>query len=317
MTMLTVRVRRKWLEATDIVAFELVSAEGEPLPRWTAGAHVDVELPGGLVRQYSLSGRPQEHDRYRIAVLREPASRGGSVAMHAVSEGALLRVSEPRNLFSLVPSRRVLLLAGGIGITPLLSMAWQLSADGADFAMHYCTRNVDRTAFLDEIHAAPFSGRVRFHHDDGAAQTRFDAAALLARPSVDTQIYVCGPSGFIEHVRAAAAGAGWGPAQVKREYFATAPIVRSADDAFQVRIASSGQTCNVAADETVVQALESIGIRVPVSCDMGVCGTCLTRVLEGECDHRDMFLTDEERERQDQFTPCCSRSRSAVLVLDL
>jgi vanillate O-demethylase ferredoxin subunit len=238
--------------------------------------------------------------------------------MHdAVKEGDTLLISEPRNHFPLVHAQRTLLLAGGIGVTPLLCMAQRLAAIGADFTLHYACRSPDRVAFRDEIAASAFADRVHFHHDDGAPSQKLHLDKVLAQPEPGTHIYVCGPTGFIDWVVKTAAAHGWPKEQVHLEYFGAAPQDTAGDRAFQVKIASSGATYEVPADKTVVQALQDHGVEVLVSCEQGVCGTCITRVLEGECDHRDLYFTDEEKARHDQFTPCCSRARSAVLVLDL
>lgn len=318
MTGLQVRVARKRAEAEGIAGFELERVDGGALPPFSAGAHVDVALPGGLTRQYSLCNDAAETHRYRIAVLREPASRGGSASMHdAVHEGDVLTISEPRNHFPLVHAQRTVLFAGGIGITPILCMAQRLHAIGADFTLHYATRSAARTAFAGEIRASAFAQQVQFHHDDGPAAQALNVPDALGAYDAGTHIYICGPAGFITHVVQVAQGMGWPEGQVHLEYFNAAPQDTSADRAFEVKLASSGKTYPVAAGQTVVQALLAHGVEVLTSCEQGVCGTCITRVLEGECDHRDMYFTDEEKARNDQFTPCCSRAKSALLVLDL
>jgi vanillate O-demethylase ferredoxin subunit len=318
MTQLTVTVVRKQDEAEGIASFELARADGGALPAFSAGSHIDVVLPNGLTRQYSLCNDANENHRYRIAVLRDAASRGGSAGMHdLVKEGDALAISEPRNHFPLAHAKRTVLLAGGIGVTPLLCMAQRLAAIGADFEMHYCTRSPARTAFRDEIAQSPFASRVQFHFDDGDAAQKFDAKAALAQPLAGTHLYVCGPTGFIDHVVSTAKAQGWPAEQVHLEYFGAAPQDSAGDGAFEVKIASSGKTIRIAADQTVVQALAAQGIEVLTSCEQGVCGTCITRVLEGECDHRDLYFTDEEKAKNDQFTPCCSRAKTSVLVLDL
>jgi vanillate O-demethylase ferredoxin subunit len=318
MTTLQVKVLRKKQEAEGIASFELAREDGAPLPSFSAGSHIDVQLPGGLTRQYSLCNDATESHRYRIAVLRDPASRGGSTAMHdAVKEGDVIAISEPRNHFPLVHAQRSLLFAGGIGVTPLLCMAQRLAAIGADFTMHYCTRSASRTAFRDEIAQSGFAPRVRFHFDDGDAAQKLDAKAVLARPDAGTHLYICGPTGFIDHVVQTAKAAGWPAEQIHLEYFGAAPQDTSGDGSFEVKVASSGRSYTVAADQTVVQALAAHGIEILTSCEQGVCGTCITRVLEGECDHRDLYFTDEEKAKHDQFTPCCSRAKTSVLVLDL
>jgi len=318
MAQIAVKVLRKRQEAQDIASFELVKPDGSALPGFSAGSHIDVQVPGGLTRQYSLCNDAAEQHRYRIAVLRDALSRGGSTGMHdAVQEGDMLLISEPRNHFPLVHARRTLLFAGGIGVTPLLSMAQRLGQVGADFTLHYCTRSPERTAFRDEIAAAPYAARVRFHHDDGDAAQKLQLEQELAQPDPGTHIYVCGPTGFIDWVVKTADRLGWGKDQVHLEYFGAAPQDTAGDRAFQVRIASSGATYDVPADQTVVHALQAHGIEILTSCEQGVCGTCITRVLQGECDHRDLYFTDEEKAKHDQFTPCCSRAKGAILVLDL
>lgn len=318
MAELQVKVLRKTEEAEGIASFELARPDGAPLPAFSAGSHIDVQVPGGFVRQYSLCNDDAESHRYRIAVLRDPGSRGGSMSMHdALKEGDFVTISEPRNHFPLVHAERSLLLAGGIGVTPLLCMAQRLAAIDADFALHYCTRSPSRTAFRHEIAQSKFADRVRFHFDDGPADQKLDLVAELGTPRPGTHVYVCGPSGFIDFAVSTAKALGWPADQIHLEYFGAAPQDTSGDKPFEVKLASSGKIIRVAADQSVVQALAAQGVEVMTSCEQGVCGTCLTRVLEGECEHRDMYLTDEEKAKNDQFTPCCSRARSPVLVLDL
>ena len=318
MAQIAVKVLRKKQEALDIASFELVKPDGSALPGFSAGSHIDVQVPGGLTRQYSLCNDAAEQHRYRIAVLRDAASRGGSTGMHdALKEGDTLLISEPRNHFPLVHAERTLLFAGGIGVTPLLSMAQRLAQIGAEFGMHYCTRSADRTAFRDEIAASAYANRVQFHHDDGDAAQKLQLEQVLAKPQAGTHIYVCGPTGFIDWVVKTADRLGWSKDQVHLEYFGAAPQDTTGDRVFQVKIASSGETYEVGAEETVVHALQKHGIEILTSCEQGVCGTCITRVLQGECDHRDLYFTDEEKAKNDQFTPCCSRAKSQLLVLDL
>ena len=318
MTQITVKVARRRQEALDIASFELVKPDGSALPGFSSGSHIDVELPGGLTRQYSLCNDAAEQHRYRIAVLRDASSRGGSAAMHdQVKEGDTLRISEPRNHFPLVHAQRTLLFAGGIGVTPLLCMAQRLATSGAEFALHYCTRSPERTAFRDEIAVSRYADRVHFHFDDRAAAQKLDLDAALGPPDGGAHVYVCGPTGFIDWVVQTAQRLGWQKDQVHLEYFGAAPQDTKGDRAFQVTLAGSGATYEVPADQTVVQALQGHGVAILTSCEQGVCGTCITRVLQGECDHRDLYFTDEEKARHDQFTPCCSRAKSPLLVLDL
>ncbi len=317
--MISVILQAMRLEATDIVSLELVAADGTVLPPFTAGAHIDLHLPSGLIRQYSLSNDPAQRHCYRLGVLRDSASRGGSRTVHEqLRVGQRLQISAPRNLFALdeaAPSS--LLLAGGIGITPLLSMAWRLHALRANFSLHYCVRSADRAAFMQELRSAPFAERVHLHLDDGPAEQRLQLDPLLPSQGADTQLYVCGPNGFMGHVLEQGRLHGWEEARLHREYFAADSSQTAPGGGFSLRIQSTGQTLEVAAEQTALEVLEAAGFDIPVACGQGLCGTCVTRVLDGEPEHRDLFLSDAEHARNDQFTPCCSRAKSACLVLDL
>lgn len=315
---IAVRISAKCLEAEGVASFELQALDGAPLPRFSAGAHVDVEIRPGLVRQYSLCNDPGETHRYLIAVLREAASRGGSMAMHdEIHEGQTIRISEPKNHFQLGPAPSYLLFAGGIGVTPILCMAERLAHTGARFAMHYCARSPDRAAFVERITKGAFADRVHCHFDSAGTEQALDLERVLREAPPDAHIYVCGPTGFIDFVTTTARKKGWPAEAVHREYFGAAPADTSQDGEFEVRLASSGAIFAIPAGRTVVEVLASHGVDIPVSCEQGICGTCVTRVLEGTPDHRDMYFTDEERARNDQFTPCCSRSAEPLLVLDL
>lgn len=314
-----VRVARKATEAEDIVTLELVAESGQALPAFSAGSHVDVQLPDGVTRQYSLCNDPKETHRYLIGVLKDPASRGGSRSVHeVVKEGDLLQISAPKNHFSLThDAEHSLLLAGGIGVTPLLCMAERLARTGASFDMHYCTRSPQRTAFRERIAESGFADHVQFHFDDGEASQKFDMESLLSKPSTEVHLYVCGPKGFMDAVLGKARANGWPEKQLHYEFF-TAEVSKSdSDGAFEVKLASSGRIVQVPKDQTVVQALAATGVDVMVSCEQGVCGTCLTRVLEGVPEHKDSYLSPEEQAANDQFTPCCSRAKTPLLVLDL
>lgn len=303
-------------EAQDIVSFELAAADGAPLPPFSAGSHIDVQIRPGLTRQYSLCNEPSERHRYQIAVLRDPRSRGGSHAIHdSVQVGDTLQISAPRNYFPLVQAGHYLLFAGGIGVTPILCMAERLAQQGGRFTMHYCARSPERTAFRARIAASGFADRVVFHFDD-APQARLDIGATLRRAAPDTHLYVCGPAGFIEAVSSAARSEGWAAERIHVEHFGAAPAAGGQETDFEVKIASTGQVYRIGPGQSVTQALEAQGIVIPVSCEQGVCGTCITRVLEGRIEHRDQYFSDEERALNDQFTPCCSRARG-MLVLDL
>lgn len=316
---MTLRVARRNVEADGIVSFDLVSLDGRDLPAFDAGSHIDVHLPTGHVRQYSLCSAPHERTRYQIAVLREPQSRGGSAGMHeAVQEGAELRVSMPRNHFALAPGPAThLLLAGGIGLTPLLCMAQHLDRAGGDFELHYCARSRSRAAFVKRLANEPWSERVQYHFDDENEQQRLNLDCLLKKAGSSTHLYVCGPQGFMNAVLDAARAERWPENRLHYEFFSAPAVDTSSDETFEVSLARTGKTVTISADRTVTQALADAGIDVPVSCEQGICGTCLTRVLDGVPDHRDLFLSPEEQARNDRFLPCCSRSKSGRLVLDL
>jgi len=318
MSTIEVKVASKHNEADGICSYELVPTGGGALPAFEAGAHVDVHLPGNLVRQYSLCNPPIETHRYQIGVLRDAGSRGGSEAMHdRIDVGTVLTISAPKNHFPLVEAKRTLLLAGGIGVTPILAMAETLAAKGAAFEMHYCARSPDKAAFKERLGESHLRDLVHFHYDSGDAAQKLDMAALLANPQAGTHLYVCGPQGFIEYVLGTAKAQGWPQAQLHVEYFSAAAVDTTGDQPFDVKLASSGKVFTVPAGTTVIKVLLDAGVEIPYSCEEGVCGTCLTRVVEGVPDHRDMYLTEEEQAANDQFTPCCSRAKTKLLVLDL
>lgn len=318
MQQLTVKVASRTQEADDIVVFELVPVDGAALPPFSAGAHIDVYINGGLVRQYSLCNSDAEQHRYVIGVLRDGASRGGSAALHEqLRLNDVLQIGTPRNHFPLVSAQRVLLLAGGIGITPLLCMAERLAHNGVDFDLHYCSRSPDKAAFRQRLASAPYARRVHFHFDDGAQEQRLDLPPLLSGPAAGTHLYTCGPGGFIDHVVGTAQAQGWHGDNIHREYFVGRAVDNTINDSFDIKVASSGAIFTVAPGISITGALAQHGIMLPVSCEQGICGSCITRVLQGVPDHRDMCLSDAERALNDQFTPCCSRARSKLLVLDL
>src|SRR5882757_1990756 len=317
---LSVKVMAKRQEATDIFSFELAEPTGRSLPPFSAGAHIDVEIRDGLTRQYSLCNNPGEQHRYLIAVLKDPNTRGGSIGMHErIAVGDIINISEPKNHFPLASSaKKSLLFGGGIGVTPILCMAERLAQVAAEFEFHYCARSADRMAFADRIKQSSFADKVSLHLDDGPESQKLDINRVLATPKADVHLYVCGPTGFMNWVLGAAKQQGWPESQVHREYFAAVPQAAGlAADEFEVQVASSGVTYLIPANNTMTEVLRAAGVDIPTSCEQGVCGTCLTHVLEGEPDHRDSYLTDDERARNDQMMPCCSRAKSKKLVLDL
>lgn len=321
---LRVRVRSITYQGAYINAYEVVDPDGRELPAFTAGAHIDLYFRDGRIRQYSLCNDPSERTRYVFAVQREENGRGGSKAIFdVVHVGRILTISAPRNHFALrEEADSHLLLAGGIGITPIMAMARRLRAIGADFALHYCTRSPDKTAFREEL--APFSdkGQVRFYHDGGDPSRGLDVTALLAECRPNAHVYCCGPIGFMDAVKRASSH--WPAANVHFEHFSPAgpaPVVPADVEGaaisvgFKVRLARSGREFDIPNDKSIVQVLREHGIDVPTSCESGLCGTCRTRYLEGTPEHRDYIL--DEAERRSDVLICCARSATPLLVLDL
>ena len=305
------------MEATDVRSFELVGSDGELLQPFEAGAHIDVHINQGLIRQYSLINTTDRDGCYRIAVKLEPNSLGGSQHMHSLAEGDVLTIGLPRNNFALDPgASHSLLLAAGIGVTPLLGMAYQLMAQDASFCFDYFARSQDALAFAGEIVRTPLGSRTRFHLGLGGDAVRTELAERLNAPPPGTHIYACGPAPFMRAVRDIIV-AKPGPV-LHLEYFAADPAIANVPaGSFRVRLAKSDKTVLVGADQTIVEALAAAGVEVATSCEQGVCGTCLTTVMAGRPDHRDMLLTEEEQQAGDQMLLCVSRSLDQELVLDL
>lgn len=317
---LPLQLRSARADGLDVRILEFVHADGDELPPFDAGAHLLIETSPGTIRSYSLCNAPGKPACYELGVLKEAASRGGSLAMHALKPGQVVRSSAPRNAFGLDESApSSLLIGGGIGITPLLSMAERLAARQHSFQLHYCCREPRRASFLDRLREPRFAGRAHPHFDDGPNDQRFDVLRALAACPEGTHLYTCGPWGFMEHVLSAARQAGWAEAHLHRESFGAAPATSTpaANAAFELVMARSGKTVRVEPDETALAALERAGAMVFSSCQEGICGTCVVPVLEGSPDHRDQYLTDEARARNDCFLPCCSRSLTPRLVVDI
>lgn len=314
-----VTVAHKVAEAVDICSLSLQLPDGGKLPAFEAGAHIEVMLANGLKRHYSLVNDPADRSQYLIGVLRERNSRGGSVAMHALRPGDAVRIMAPRNNFPLDwTATHHILLGGGIGIAPLLAMAAELERAGAGFELHYCTRCAERTAFRRRIGQASYSRRAFIHHDDGDPSQRLDPAAVFQAAPPGAHVYVCGPGGFIDWALAQARAARIEESALHQEYFTQdAPIHRPDDGSFELRLERTGLSLRVDANQSVVEAVAAAGISIPTSCSQGICGTCLTGVIAGVPDHRDLFLTPAERASNDQFLPCCSRSKTPRLVIDL
>ncbi|HEY0286495.1 MAG TPA: PDR/VanB family oxidoreductase [Pseudomonas sp.] len=315
--LLTVQVRKRQLQGDGVVVLDLIPVGGTKLPAFEAGAHVDIHISPGLVRQYSLCSDPADNTVYRLGVLRDPASRGGSTSVHdTLLEGAEVQISAPRNLFPLASeARRSILIGGGIGITPMIAMAYALHAKGEDFELHYCGRSRSRSAFLDELQGAGFAERVHTHFDDEAPEQKLDMDRVLGQAETCVHVYTCGPSGFMDWVIAESVKHGYADDHIHREYFQIE--VDNSGASFEVVAARSGKTVQVAEGQTILEALADIGIQIEISCEQGICGTCLCDVLEGEPDHRDVYLTEDEKQANDQILVCCSRAKSKKLVLDI
>ena len=309
-------VRAKRRVAEQALEITLADPDDWELPPFAPGAHIDVHLPGGIVRQYSLCGDPREGRRYRLGVLLQAAGRGASRALHdTVGIGDVLPVSLPRNHFPLAAdARRHVFIAGGIGITPFLSMARSLGAAGGDFHLYACARSLATAPFIDDLRPLLASGRASAHHDGGDPGRGLDLRALLAVPQPGTHVYCCGPAGMMEAV--AAASAGWPAGTVHFERFQPPGEVLPAQGApFSVRLSRSGRVIPVAPGQSIARALIQHGVALDVSCEAGTCGTCRTRYLEGQPEHRDLVLRPHERARY--IMPCVSGCLSSHLVLDL
>jgi phthalate 4,5-dioxygenase reductase subunit len=311
--MMELKVADKRQLADGIWLFELVDPAGADLPVFTAGGHVPVETPSGAMRHYSLCNNPSERHRYQIAVKLEPESRGGSRSMvEQVSAGDMIRVDEPGNDFPLADAPDYLLIAGGIGITPILAMARKLTDDGKPFRMVYCSRSADQAAFLDVLGSGDLKGEITIHHDGGNPDDVYDFWDLLENPS-KTHVYCCGPKPLMEEILGMTGH--WPESAVHFEDFEPVEKVRAEDVAFTVTLAKSGRTVEVPADRTILEALRDAGVDTPSSCESGTCGTCKTVLLEGSPDHRDMVLMDEEKDGQIMI--CVSRAAGGNLVLDI
>lgn len=303
-------------QAEGIAVFDLARPDGGSLPPFEAGAHIDVHIADGLVRQYSLSNPPGQTDRYRIGVLNDPKSRGGSRTIHGeFAVGRKVAVSTPRNHFPLdMGADHSILIGGGIGVTPMVAMAYALKDAGKSFELHYCARSRGSAGFLDEL-AEAFPGQTHLHFDDEGQSNMLTPHALLSDQPAGTHVYVCGPSGFMDWVIGQAKDAGMPSERIHFEYFNAEVDIHGA--AIEVFAKKSGITVQVGEDQSILDALVAAGIKVDKSCEQGVCGTCTCDVLEGTPDHKDKFLTDEEREDNDQIVVCCSRAKTPRLVLDV
>lgn len=308
-------VRQRHMAADGVLSLTLADPSGQDLPAWAPGAHIDLVLPGlGLTRQYSLCGSPADRSAWRIGVLRQPDGRGGSQYVHDMLQvGTCVEVRGPRNNFPLLPAKRYLFVAGGVGITPILPMIEAAEADGRPWKLLYGGRSRASMAFLDEL--AVHGDRVRVHPQDEAGL--LPLAAVLAEPDQDRLVYCCGPEPLLAAVETWCAG--WPAGILHTERFAARvpePPGRE-EAAFDVECRRSGRTLRVPPDRSILEVAEAAGVAPMSACREGVCGTCETRVLAGVPEHRDSLLTEQEREASESMMICVSRSSSARLVLDL
>ncbi|HLZ67012.1 MAG TPA: PDR/VanB family oxidoreductase [Aliidongia sp.] len=313
--LLTLRVTRSEPAADGIQLLELRHPAGAELPAFTAGSHLAVRVPSGAMRNYSLCNAPGERDRYVLAVKREERGRGGSISLvDGVKAGDSIEVARPHNLFELVPAPGYIFVAGGIGITPILSMIRSLIAAGEKpFHLYYLTRSAASTAFLPELSAAALKDRVTLHHDEGDPARAFDLWPIFEQPTKQ-HIYCCGPRPLMDAVRDMTGH--WPTSAVHFEDFGSDLVRPRADDApFKVQLGTGGAVLEVPVGASILEVVRAHGRRVPSSCESGTCGTCRTRVLGGEPDHRDMVLSAAER--RSAMMICVSRAKSGLLVLDL
>ena len=302
--------------AEDVVGLVLEEPSGVELPDWNPGAHIDLMLTDSLVRQYSLCSSPTDRRRWRVGVLLDPNSRGGSKHVHhALHEGSTVQVRGPRNHFPLQRADRYQFIAGGIGITPIMPMIEAAEADGADWHLLYGGRQRSSMAFIDEL--SKYGERVMIWPQD--ERGLLDLASLLGSPRDDTLVYCCGPEGLLTAVEEASKP--WPNSALHLERFAAKPAAQTpshdAVDNFEVVCQRSGITVDIGPDESILEALQAKGISMLASCMEGICGTCETAVLDGKPDHRDSVLSDDEKAENDCMMLCVSRSLSQQLVLDL
>jgi tetrachlorobenzoquinone reductase len=310
---LSVRLNAIRYVARDTRIYELTNVAGTPLPPYAPGAHIDLHLPNGIVRQYSLLEPEPSGETYSIAVKRDPASRGGSRSVHEeLRVGQTLTISAPRNNFPLVENAsHVILLAGGIGITPIWCMAQRLHKLGRSWALHYACRSRADMAFLD---ALAEMGKAHFHFDDENQGKVLDVGSIVAGAPRDAHLYCCGPTPMLQAFEQATAS--WPRAQVHVEYFTPKPQPAK-KGGFVVELARSGQEFVIPEGESILQVLLNAGVDVDYSCELGICGACEQRVLAGTPEHRDAILSEEEQAANTRVMICCAGCKSERLVLDL
>ncbi len=313
--MMTLVIKSKDEIAEGIFAFELAREDGSDLPEFTAGSHLDVVVPNGETRKYSLCSDPMDCSSYRIAVKREETGKGGSKSLcDEAKAGDKIQLAAPRNDFALAPRvPNFLFIAGGIGITPIMSMIRHLDATGeAKYKLIYLTRSPGVTAFLDELSEPHYRGKVTINHDEGNPDKFFDLWPVLEKPQ-GRHVYCCGPRPLMEEVRALSGH--WSNEAVHFEDFgAEAGAAKPDDKPFRVKLAKSGEVIEVPVGVTIMEAMRAAGHRVPSSCEAGSCGTCKTKLISGTPDHRDLALADFER--HDHIMLCVSRALSEEIEID-
>jgi phthalate 4,5-dioxygenase reductase subunit len=308
------RVTRNDRIADGINLLEFRDAGGKELPAFTAGAHIAIRTPNGLLRKYSLCNDPAERDRYLVAIKREASGRGGSINLiDAVKAGDELVTTAPINDFGL-PQRAqdFLFIAGGIGITPMMAMIREVLAQGKRFRLYYCSRSPETTAFRDELSGPEFAGKVTIHYDQGDPSCSLDLKPILAERKNREHLYCCGPRPLMEAVRLMTDH--WSPTAVHFEAFSEAETHKADDKPFKVKLARSGKVLEVPTTKTILEVLRDQGLEVPSSCETGTCGTCRTKMLTGVADHRDLVLA--EHERSDTIMICVSRALSDEITID-
>jgi len=303
--------------ADHVCAYTLATLDATPLPGFEAGAHIDLVLNNGMIRQYSLCSDPGNTSHYQIAVLHEAAGRGGSAWIHQqLKTGDTLQINPPRNHFQLDENAsNYVLIAGGIGITPIMLMAQRLQQLNKIFSLHYLSRTPEEAAFHQQL-AQQFEGHIEFHHSYGDPSRRLNIPALFAGQPEGTQVYTCGSERLLQSILDA--GEAHPEISVHFERFAAAPVADDVENSsFEVELASSGKVLEIQPDQSMLEVLRSEGYQIETMCEEGLCGSCEVALLDGEADHRDSVLTADEKAEQSVVMVCCSRAHSPRLKLDL
>ncbi|HDT6527322.1 TPA: oxidoreductase [Raoultella ornithinolytica] len=317
--LIPVSVKEISLNGQSNLSLKFIPEGGKILPGYSAGAHIDIMIPGVGPRQYSLCGMPDHRQSYEVCVKLGDISSGGSRYLHhALKPGDRLTISRPRNHFPLPAAGRYLLLAGGIGITPLLAMAEEIARQHIDFEIHYYVSTARHVAFAARLERLSATGKIVIHCSDEGDSLRREIPACLTAPDVDTAVIACGPDGFIQRLQDMMPIYGWQASQFSFERFTSGGLNHDVENkGFYIELASTGQRLQVAPEQTIAEVLLHANVEVMLSCEQGICGSCITDVIDGISEHRDSVLTAEEKAGNRQITLCCSRAKTPVLVLDL